>query len=236
MSSVQPGAAQSVVTIPIGQTGLEGHLHVPDGAGAIVLFAHGSGSSRNSPRNRAVAYQLRQAGLATLLLDLLTPEEEEEDRASPRLRFDIHLLASRLVVATDWLSGEPSARTLPLGYFGASTGAAAALVAGAKRPQRVGAVVSRGGRPELAQEALSDVRAPTLLIVGALDADVIELNRTAMAKMRHTTRLELIAGASHLFEEDGTLDEVAKLAAVWFKRYLLTPTLQRQRTFHGGAR
>jgi pimeloyl-ACP methyl ester carboxylesterase len=186
----------------------------------VVLFAHGSGSSRHSTRNRYVAAQLQAAGLATLLIDLLTLEEEAVDQHTAHLRFDIPLLAERLVAATRWLGEDPSTRSLSVGYFGASTGAAAALVAAATIPERVGAVVSRGGRPDLADEALPRVSAPTLLIVGGRDLAVLDLNRIAMARMTAVTRLEIVPGATHLFEEAGTLEVVAHLARDWFLRYL----------------
>ena len=194
---------------------LEGTLVEPDDAQGIVLFAHGTGSSRFSPRNQFVAHELNGAGLATLLIDLLTAEEERSERETGHLRFDIGLLAERLLAATD---AEQSG--LPLGYFGASTGAAAALVAAAERPERVGAVVSRGGRPDLAGEALPRVRAPTLLIVGGDDRQVLELNRQAMARLRCETELKIVPGATHLFEEPGTLERVAELASAWLKRHL----------------
>jgi len=199
---------------------LEGNLTIPDDAGGLVLFAHGSGSSRFSPRNRYVAEVLQQAGLATLLIDLLTPEEEKIDNRTGHLRFDIDLLAERLASATDWLSEQPATHQLRTGYFGASTGGGAALVAAAKRPQSVGAVVSRGGRPDLAGAALPQVQAPTLLLVGGLDTPVIEMNRQAMAQMHAETRLVIVPSATHLFEEPGTLEEVARLDRDWFLRYL----------------
>ncbi len=208
------------IRVPAGPVTLEGNLSVPDDARGVVLFAHGSGSGRHSPRNRHVAEALREAGLATLLIDLLTPEEEEEDLSTRRLRFDIGLLAERLVGATDWLIENPGTRDLPVGYFGASTGAGAALVAAAKRPDAVGAVVSRGGRPDLAGEALSRVVAPTLLIVGGEDEPVIGMNREATEQIRAEKRLEVVPGATHLFEEPGKLEEVARLAAGWFACYL----------------
>jgi len=198
--------------------GLEGNLTFPEGARGIVLFAHGSGSSRHSSRNRFVAAELQRHGLATLLIDLLTPEEEEIDLKTRRLRFDIGLLAGRLVTTTDWLTHEPDTRDLKIGYFGASTGAAAALLAAAERPESVGAVVSRGGRPDLAGAALSSVKAPTLLIVGGDDRPVIGMNQEALALLRVEKKLAVVPGASHLFEEPGALEEVARLAGDWFAR------------------
>ena len=211
---------ERAVRIPAGLVALEGDLGAPEDARGIVLFAHGSGSSRHSPRNRYVARALRGAGLATMLVDLLTSEEEEVDLRTRRLRFDIGLLAERLVGATDWLTRNPETRDLRIGYFGASTGAGAALVAAAERPGAVGAVVSRGGRPDLAGDALSRVRAPTLLIVGGDDVPVIGLNREAMGQLHVEKKLQIIPGATHLFEEPGALEEVARLAAGWFVRYL----------------
>jgi putative phosphoribosyl transferase len=211
---------ETVVHVPAGDATLEGELVVPEQATGVVLFAHGSGSSRHSSRNRFVAGELQAAGLATLLIDLLTPEEEAIDQHTAHLRFDIPLLADRLVAATRWLGEEPSTRALKVGYFGASTGAGAALVAAAAEPEPVGAVVSRGGRPDLAGKALPLVRAPTLLIVGGRDLQVLELNRAAMARMRAEARLEIVPDASHLFEESGTLEVVARLARDWFLRYL----------------
>jgi putative phosphoribosyl transferase len=186
----------------------------------VVLFAHGSGSSRKSTRNRFVAGELQAAGFATLLLDLLTAEEEQVDMRTRHLRFDIPLLASRLVAAVDWLRTNDQTATLPIGTFGASTGAAAALIAAAERPQVVRAVVSRGGRPDLAAGALTRVTVPTLLIVGSRDAAVIPLNRDALARVSATKELVLVPGATHLFEEPGALEEVARLAADWFQRHL----------------
>ena len=200
---------------------LEGNLSLPEGARGVVLFAHGSGSSRHSSRNRYVARLLNEAKLATLLIDLLTPDEEAVDLRTAHLRFDIGLLARRLVGATDWLTQYPGTRHLRIGYFGASTGAAAALVAAAERPEVVGAVVSRGGRPDLAGPALPRVRAPTLLIVGGNDLPVIELNRLAFEQLRCEKQLVIIPGATHLFEEPGALDEVARLAREWFERYVV---------------
>jgi dienelactone hydrolase len=211
---------ERLVRVPAGRVTLEGNLTVPEAARGIVLFAHGSGSSRHSPRNRYVARLLNDAGLASLLIDLLTPEEEVVDRRTADLRFDIRLLAGRLVAATDWLTQQPSTRQYRIGYFGASTGAAAALVAAAERPEVIGAVVSRGGRPDLAGPALALVRAPTLLIVGGNDVQVIELNRQALAQLRVEKELLIIPGASHLFEEPGALDLVAQYAREWFLRFL----------------
>ena len=213
--------AEQSVRVRAGAVTLDGDLSLPDGARAIVLFAHGSGSSRLSPRNRHVADLLNEAGLATLLVDLLTPEEEVTDARTARLRFDIRLLAERLVEVTDWLRERAETRGLRLGYFGASTGAAAALVAAAMRPEAVDAIVSRGGRPDLAGRALSLVRAPTLLIVGGEDGVVIELNRQALAELRAEATLVVVPGATHLFEEPGALDEVARLAREWFERHLV---------------
>jgi len=208
------------VRVSAGPVTLEGNLGIPDSTRGIVLFAHGSGSGRHSPRNCYVAGALREAGLATLLVDLLTPEEEEVDLRTRRLRFDIGLLADRLADATDWLAQEPDTQDLRVGYFGASTGAAAALVAAAKHPEAVSAVVSRGGRPDLAGKALSRVVAPALLIVGGEDEPVIGMNREAFEQIRAQKKLEVVPGATHLFEEPGTLEEVARIAAAWFARYL----------------
>jgi putative phosphoribosyl transferase len=216
-----------VVAVPVT---LAGNLSLPEKARGVVLFAHGSGSSRHSPRNRHVAQMLNEANLATLLIDLLTPEEEMIDLRTAHLRFDIGLLAGRLVAATDWLTQYPDTRHLRVGYFGASTGAAAALVSAAERPQVVGAVVSRGGRPDLAGPALAGVRAPTLLIVGGNDYAVIELNQTALAQLRSEKRLVIVPGATHLFEEPGALDEVARLAREWFEHHLAPAEAPVKRT------
>jgi putative phosphoribosyl transferase len=218
---MESNCEERMVRIAAGRVLLEGNLSLPEGAGGIVLFAHGSGSSRFSPRNRYVAQLLNQARLATLLVDLLSPEEEAVDLRTAQLRFNIGLLAERLVAVTDWLVQQPDTRPLRIGYFGASTGAAAALVAAAERPKIVRAVVSRGGRPDLAGPALVPVEAPTLLIVGGNDPLVIELNRAALAQLRCEKRLVIVPGATHLFEEPGTLDEVARLARQWFERYLM---------------
>jgi dienelactone hydrolase len=209
-----------VVRVPIGRVTLEGNLSIPQGTRGIVLFAHGSGSSRHSPRNRHVARILQEGRFATLLLDLLTPEEEEIDSITAQLRFDIGLLAGRLIGATKWLAEDPLTRPFRTGYFGASTGAAAALIAAAELPARVGAVVSRGGRPDLAGTALERVQAATLLIVGGNDVQVIALNRQALAQLRCEKQLVIVPGATHLFEEPGALDDVARLATDWFDRHL----------------
>jgi putative phosphoribosyl transferase len=208
------------VTLVLGKVSLDGDLCLPEGMKGLVVFAHGSGSSRHSPRNRFVAEVLRDSGLGTLLFDLLTPTEEAEDIRTARLRFDISLLARRLVSATDWLMRNESTRGLKLGYFGASTGAAAALFAAAERPGVVAAVVSRGGRPDLAMEVLDRVSAPTLLIVGGEDLPVIEMNRAALAGLRVEKKLVIVPGASHLFEEPGTLERVADYAKDWFSFHL----------------
>ena len=206
--------------VKIAPDGLQGDLVVPERAMGIVLFAHGSGSGRHSPRNRYVASILQNGGLATLLLDLLTAAEEQVDLDTGHLRFDIGLLAERVLEATDWLQREPATHGLPVGYFGASTGAGAALVAASERPSLVGAVVSRGGRPDLAGSALARVQAPTLLIVGGNDYQVIKLNRQALAELRCEKEISIVPGATHLFEEQETLEQVAKLARNWFERYL----------------
>jgi putative phosphoribosyl transferase len=212
------------VVIPISERwSLEGNLCLPAEAWGAVLFAHGSGSSRHSPRNRYVAQVLQRSGMATLLVDLLTSREEVEEQDSGYLRFNIKLLAHRLRQVTDWFVAQPASSGLPLGYFGASTGAAAALRAAAGDP-RVSAIVSRGGRPDLAGSALGVVRAATLLIVGDADTDVLALNRAAYEKLRVKKRLEVIPGASHLFEEPGALEQVAVLAATWFEARLTART------------
>jgi putative phosphoribosyl transferase len=208
------------VQIPAGRAVLSGSLTIPDKSMALVLFAHGSGSSRHSPRNQFVARILNRADLATLLFDLLTPEEEARDVYTREHRFDIDLLAERLVHATKWARQRDQIRDLRIGYFGSSTGGAAALVATAELQQDVGAVVSRGGRPDLAGDALPKVQAPTLLIVGGHDDIVIELNEMARDKMRCEVKLEIVPGATHLFEEPGALEEVAKLASDWFVTHL----------------
>jgi putative phosphoribosyl transferase len=220
---------EHTVSVPAGAVVLEGALAVPHDATGIVLFAHGSGSSRHSPRNRFVAAELQAGRLGTLLLDLLTPAEEAVDLRTRELRFDIGLLANRLVAAISWLRDGDATRDLPIGLFGASTGGGAALVAAARAPDDVGAVVSRGGRPDLAGDALPLVRAPTLLIVGAEDDVVVELNRNAMARMTAPVQLVLVRGATHLFEEPGTLEGVAQLARDWFVRYLAGATRGAER-------
>ena len=210
----------SEVQIHAGRAVLVGNLNIPENASALVLFAHGSGSSRHSPRNQFVARTLNEAGLATLLFDLLTPEEEAIDMQTREHRFNIDLLAVRLRHATKWTKQQEQTSNLGLGYFGSSTGAAAALMAAVDAPQNVDAVVSRGGRPDLAGEALPKVKAPTLLIVGGNDDIVIELNEQVRDKMRCEVKLEIIPGATHLFEEPGALEKVAQLASQWFSRHL----------------
>jgi putative phosphoribosyl transferase len=222
--------ARTEVRIPAGRATLDGSLTIVrhgesvrrriDQAIGLVLFVHGSGSSRHSPRNQFVARTLNNAGLATLLFDLLTPEEELVDMRTAELRFDIGLLAERLVHATKWASEQAQTRDLRVGYFGSSTGGGAALVAAAELPNHVDAVVSRGGRPDLAGDALPKVKAPTLLIVGSEDRVVIDLNEEARAQMRCQVKIDIVPGASHLFEEPGALEQVAKLASNWFTRYL----------------
>jgi putative phosphoribosyl transferase len=204
------------ISLAVGAGALTGDLALPRSPAGVVLFAHGSGSSRLSPRNRFVAQRLNEMGMVTLLIDLLTPDEEAVDDYTRELRFDIGLLADRLTVCADWLRDDPATTNLPLGLFGASTGAAAALICAARQPDRVRAVVSRGGRPDLAGDALARVRAPTLLIVGGRDDVVLGLNLQARSQMTAPTELEVVPGASHLFEEPGALERVAELAANWF--------------------
>ncbi|MCW3095437.1 MAG: dienelactone hydrolase-like enzyme [Chthonomonadaceae bacterium] len=212
---------ERAIRIPWQDLWLDGNLMLPQSAHGIVLFAHGSGSSRHSPRNRYVAQILQEAGFATLLMDLLTHEEESLDEHTRQWRFDIDLLARRLLGATDWVQQQESLRLLPIGYFGASTGAAAALEAAAERPDLIRAVVSRGGRPDLAGNALPRVHAPTLLIVGGHDFAVISLNQQALEQIAaEESRMEIVPSATHLFEEPGTLEAVARLASDWFQRYL----------------
>jgi dienelactone hydrolase len=213
-------ADERVVRVPVGEKTLDGNLTLAASPIGVVLFAHGSGSSRHSPRNRYVARVLNEAGLATLLVDLLTPEEEAVDLRRGHLRFNIELLAKRLLGAAGWLKMLPETRPLAIGYFGASTGAAAALVAAAERPELAGAIVSRGRRPDLAGQALPHVQAPTLLIVGGNDFPVIELNQAAFAQLRCEKQLVIVPGATHLFEEPNALEEVARLARVWFETHL----------------
>ena len=208
------------VQIPIGEVTLEGTLQIPEAAQGLVVFAHGSGSSRHSRRNQYVARFLQEGRLATLLFDLLTAEEEQIDLRTRHLRFNIELLASRMTGATNWLVQQPETQLLPIGYFGASTGAAAALVAAAELPDVVRAVVSRGGRPDLALDALPDVKAATLLIVGGNDTPVIAMNQVAFERLRTVKKMVIIPGATHLFEEPGALEEVARLARDWFQTYL----------------
>jgi putative phosphoribosyl transferase len=218
--SASPATEPHPIAIPLDGVRLLGELAVPDGAAGIVAFAHGTGSGRHSPRNRFVAQRLNQAGLATLLLDLLTEDEEAEDLRTRKLRFDITLLADRFTTALDWLALQDATRPLQVGCFGASTGAAAALIAAARRPNWVRSVVSRGGRPDLAAQALPSVTAPTLLIVGGNDPVVLDLNRQARAELRSESRLEIVRGATHLFEEHGALEAVADLARAWFTEHL----------------
>ncbi|NLE29250.1 MAG: alpha/beta hydrolase [Phycisphaerae bacterium] len=204
------------VQIPSGQVVLEGNLAIPEGATGIVLFAHGSGSSRHSPRNRFVAEELQREGLGTLLMDLLTPSEEAYDLGTGELRFNIEFLAGRLVDAIDWLVENEETTGLNIGLFGSSTGAAGALVAAVQRPQVIKAVVSRGGRPDLAESVLSQVLAPTLLIVGGYDDPVIEMNQSAFDRLEVEKEMTIVPRATHLFEESGALEEVARLAKNWF--------------------
>lgn len=215
----RPTVAQALA-IPAGGVELEGDLNIPAGAQGLILFAHGSGSSRKSSRNRFVAQALEGRGLGTLLFDLLTPDEERLDALGARLRFDIPLLAQRLIAVIDWVGEQDSTKELSIGCFGASTGAAAALIAAAERPQAISAVVSRGGRPDLAGDALDSVRAPTLLIVGGADREVLGLNREALERIPGPKRLTVVTGATHLFEEPGALLQVAILAGDWFVQYL----------------
>jgi pimeloyl-ACP methyl ester carboxylesterase len=224
MSSTAHGRTQTgAVIIPAGVM-LAGDLTIASGARGLVVFAHGSGSSRFSPRNQQVAAHLHDGGFGTLLFDLLTAEEESIDARTGEFRFDIPLLADRLTSVTDWLDTQALTRELPIGYFGASTGAAAALIAAASRPEVVRAIVSRGGRPDLAGAALGRVGAPTLLIVGGNDEPVIEMNRAALARLAsRRKKLEIVPGATHLFEEPGTLDRVCELALEWFTKHLAEP-------------
>lgn len=211
---------QTTIKIPVGKVEVEGNLTMPSGAIGVVLFAHGSGSSRFSPRNQYVAKEFNNSKIATLLFDLLTQEEEEIDIATAEYRFNIGLLAERLIGATDWLRKDHQTKKYKFGYFGASTGAAAALIAAAQLPDDISAVVSRGGRPDLAAEYLPRVVAPTLLLVGSLDTEVIRLNQKAMDQMVAEKQLKIVPGATHLFEERGKLEIVAKLSIDWFVKYL----------------
>jgi dienelactone hydrolase len=220
MTTKAQGNDPRPVLVQVDDLTLEGDLTIPPNSVGVVLFAHGSGSGRHSPRNRHVASVLQERGLATLLFDLLTTEEEAIDQRTGHLRFDIPLLAARLIQATDWVSTQPETAALRIGYFGASTGGGAALLAAAERPERVAAVVSRGGRPDLAGPALARVQAPTLLIVGGYDTPVIALNQEALARLRCPASLQVVPGATHLFEEPGTLEEVARLASDWFLKHL----------------
>ena len=216
----QVNAVNKSVRIPIENVFLEGELQLPENAPGVVLFVHGSGSSRHSPRNQFVAGVIREAGIGTLLFDLLTQDEERQDAVTGALRFDIGLLAKRLVSATRWLEKQPEARGLKMGYFGASTGGGAALVAAAELGDRIAAVVSRGGRPDLAGEALARVKSPTLLVVGGYDEMVICLNDDAYAKMRCEKDFRIVPGATHLFEEPGKLEQVAQISALWFDKHM----------------
>ena len=217
----RPSREEIPVSINLQNVVLEGSLGLPAAARGIAIFAHGSGSSRFSPRNRYVAAYLQQQGLGTLLFDLLTAQEDTLDERTAELRFNIAFLAERLIAVTRWLSGYPEARHLKMGYFGASTGAAAALVAAAALPAMIQAVVSRGGRPDLAAAALPQVLAPTLLIVGGEDRAVIDMNRQALAILKSAKTLVIVPGATHLFEEPGALEQVARLAAGWFNQYII---------------
>ena len=220
MKNNEPLPISKEILIRINGKSIFGNLEIPPKAEGLIIFAHGSGSSRFSTRNNYVARILNKNNLGTLLFDLLTAEEEKIDNYTAEYRFNIELLAKRLIDVTDWLIKEPSLKNLKLGYFGASTGAAAALAAAAKRPNIIYAVVSRGGRPDLAMESLHGVKAPTLLIVGGEDFEVIELNRTAYENISAKKKLKIMPGATHLFEEPGALEEVSRLSAEWFTRYL----------------
>ena len=221
--------AQTAVAVPIDGQSLPGDLALPADPQGIVLFAHGSGSSRHSRRNQYVARRLEHRHLATLLIDLLTPQEEVVDDRTAEYRFDIPMLAGRLVTIVDWLRRRPDTASLPIGLFGASTGGGAALLAASARPREIAAVVSRGGRPDLAGTALAKVTSPTLLIVGGFDTPVIEMNRDAMTQMRGPVTLEIVPGATHLFEEPGTLERVADLAGAWFSSHLQPTVTARRR-------
>jgi len=220
MRKIMEELPEEIVTVPAGRVRLEGNLVIPEEAKGIVLFAHGSGSSRHSIRNRYVAGALREGALATLLFDLLSAEEETIDLETTHLRFDIALLSERLMHSIDWITENEKTKHLRIGLFGSSTGAGAALVAAAQRPELIGAVVSRGGRPDLASSALNAVEAPTLLIVGGNDSSVMELNRQALAQLHCEKKMEIVPRATHLFEEPGALEEVAGLARDWFQTHL----------------
>lgn len=209
-----------LVHISVDSATIEGDLNIPEGAEGIVLFAHGAGSSRQSPRNNFVADELREGGLATLLIDLLTSEEKEVDRRTRRIRFDIDRLGERVVGTTEWLLEQPETEKLNIGIFGSSTGAAGALIAAAEKPAAVQAVVSRGGRVDMAESVLDQVKAPTLFIVGGKDFQVLNLNKQALAQLETEKKLEVVEGAGHLFEEPGALDEVARLTREWFQEHL----------------
>ncbi|MFD2091081.1 dienelactone hydrolase family protein [Blastococcus deserti] len=221
--AIEEPTIRRTVEVPTTRAALAGDLVVPAAARGVVLFAHGSGSSRHSPRNRKVAAALQDAGFGTLLIDLLTEVEEAVDARTRHLRFDIGLLAGRLTGAADWLAGDAATAGLPLATFGASTGAAAALVTAAERPDRVGAVISRGGRPDLAGSALERVRAPTLLVVGGADPQVLDLNRAAAARLAAEYEVAVVPGATHLFPEPGALEQVVDLALAWLDRWLRVP-------------
>lgn len=223
MKNISGTLVNPLVCINAGDVNLYGELEVPVGAPGLVLFAHGSGSSRHSPRNALVARVLRQAGIGTLLFDLLTQDEENEDLVTGALRFDISLLARRLTDATQWVENQPDLSHLKIGFFGASTGGGAALMAAATLSDRISAVVSRGGRPDLAGSALESVQCPTLLVVGGLDDIVIRLNEEAYAKLRCMKELRIIPGASHLFSEPGKLEQVAQISANWFCEHMRIP-------------
>ena len=220
MTTKNIAVGECPVVVDIGKTSLQGDLCIPPNAQGLVVFVHGSGSGRRSPRSRQVASVIRQVGLATLLFDLLTTEEEAVDLQTGQYRFDIRLLANRLIATTDWIKHKDETRGMTLGYFGASTGAAAALLAAAEHPNDVAAIVSRGGRPDMSRAALPYVKAPTLLIVGGRDLPVIAMNREAFNELRAEKKLMIVPGATHLFEEPGALDQVAKLASWWLNNYL----------------
>ncbi len=229
MASIREMVKECPIRITLGNVTLEGSLCIPEKAQSIVLFAHGSGSSRLSPRNQFVARELRQAGLGTLLFDLLTKAEEDVDLNTAQFRFNIPLLSDRLAETTDWLAELVGPERFKIGYFGASTGAAAAIVAAAEKPDRVRAIVSRGGRPDLAEDALTLVKAPILLIVGGFDTSVIAMNQDALSRLKVEKKMEIIPRATHLFEEPGALEQVARLAIGWFNKYL-NPQARRKST------